>query len=177
MEADRTCIILQIEAATNLRMTRLMTDRSRPLRDSNQTAKRPNTLHGSLLVLVLLLVLLWNNIYRINESTNNNNNILARLNLPKLQSRRRHPDTLILVNVFTYKTYCNSVLNTVSLCKPTRFIRHHSVVYLILCIVRRSVLQPDVFLPVMLSVGISIISNSCSISRKHMIKYNYFISN
>jgi len=58
MEADRTCIILQIEAATNLRMTRLMTDRSRPLRDSNQTAKRPNTLHGSLLVLVLLLVLL-----------------------------------------------------------------------------------------------------------------------
>jgi hypothetical protein len=69
-----------------------MADSSRPLCDSNQTAKRPNTLHVSLFVLVLLLVLvlLWYNRYRINGYTNNNNDILARLNLPKLQSRRRH---------------------------------------------------------------------------------------
>ena len=39
-------------------MTRLMTDRPRPLCDSNQTAQRPNTLHGSLLLLLLLLLLL-----------------------------------------------------------------------------------------------------------------------
>jgi hypothetical protein len=74
MEADRTCILLQIEATANLRITRLMTDRPRPLCESNQKTQRPNTLHGSLLVLVL--VLLWYNRYRINGSTNNND-ILA----------------------------------------------------------------------------------------------------
>jgi hypothetical protein len=58
MEADRTCILLQKEASTNLRMARMMRDRSRLLRDSNQTAKRPNTLHGSQLELLLLLLLL-----------------------------------------------------------------------------------------------------------------------
>jgi len=80
MEADRTCILLQIEAATNLRITRLMTDRPRPLCDSSQKTQRPNKLHGSLLILVSLLVLalLWYNRYCINGSTNNNNGILAR---------------------------------------------------------------------------------------------------
>jgi len=159
LEVDRTCILLRIEAATNLRMTRLMMDRPRPLCDSNQTAQRPNKLHGLLFVLILLLVLvlLWYNRYYINGFINNNNDILARLNLPKLQSRRWHLDALYLVNVFTNKTCCTSIPNTVSLCKPNRFIRHHSVVYLILCIIW-SLLQPDVFLPVMLSLGITIIS-------------------
>ena len=98
METDRTCILLQREAATNLRITTLMTDRPRPLCDSNQLAQRPNALHGSLLVLVSLLVsvILWYNRYRINGSTNNNNDILSRLNLPKLQSRRRNIDALFL---------------------------------------------------------------------------------
>jgi hypothetical protein len=130
MEADITCILLQIEVATNLKMTRLMTDSPRPLCDSNRTAKRSNTLQASPLILVLLLVLvlLWYNRYRINGFTKNNNNILARLNLPKLQSRRRHLDALFLVNVFTNKTCCISTRDTVSLRKPTRFIRHHSVV-------------------------------------------------
>jgi len=80
------------------------------------------------------------------------------LNLPKLQSRRRHIDVLILVNVFSNKTRCTSIPNTVSLCKPSSFIRQHSVVYLILCIVRRTLLQPDVHLLLMMSLGVSIIS-------------------
>ena len=146
MEADRTCILLRIKAATNLRMTRLMMDRPRLLCDSNQTAQRPNTLHGILLLLLVSLlvsVLLWYNRYCINGSINNNNDILYTLNLPKLQSRRRHIDALFLVNVFSNKTCCTSIPDSVSLCKPNRFIRHHSVVYLILCIVRRLFLQAD----------------------------------
>jgi hypothetical protein len=156
MEAERACILLQIEVATNLKMTRLMTDSPRPLCDSNRTAQRPNTLHGSLFLLVLLL--LWYNRYCFKWSTNKNNDILARLNLPKLQLRRRHLDALFLVNLFTNETCCISNPNTVCLCRPTRIIRHHSVAYLILCIVRRLVLQPDVVLPVTLSLGISTIS-------------------
>jgi len=161
MEADRNCILLQTQSSTNLMMTRLMTDRPRPLSDSNQMAQRPNTLHGSLLLLLaslLVSVLLWYNRHRMNGSTTNNNDTSASLNLPKLQSRRWHLDALFIVNVFSNKTCCTSIPNKVSLWKPTRFIRHHSVVHLILHIVRRSALQADMFLPLMLSLGISIIS-------------------
>jgi len=158
LEADRTCILLQTQSATNLMTTRLMTDGPRPLSDSNQTDQRPNTLHGSLLLLLLVSLLLWYNRYRINGSTTSNNDTLASLNLPKLQSRRWHLNVLFLVNVFSNKTCCTSIPNKVSSCKLTRFISHHSVVYLILYIVRRSALQAVMFLPLMLSLGISIIS-------------------
>jgi hypothetical protein len=53
--------------------------------------------------------------------------MLARLNLPTLQSRRRHLDALYLINVFTNETCCSSIPDTLSVRVPTTFSRHYTV--------------------------------------------------
>jgi hypothetical protein len=52
--------------------------------------------------------------------------ILVRLSFLTLDSRRRHLDSLFLINVFKCKISCSSVSDTVSLRIPTTSIRDYS---------------------------------------------------
>jgi membrane-associated HD superfamily phosphohydrolase len=52
--------------------------------------------------------------------------MLYRFNISTLYSRRKHLDSLFLINVFINKISCSSIFDTVSLCIPSRTIRDFS---------------------------------------------------
>jgi hypothetical protein len=63
----------------------------------------------------------------INLGTRKYDEILARLNLSVLRSRRWHLDFLFLINASCNKISSPSILNTVGLWIPSKIIRGHSI--------------------------------------------------
>jgi hypothetical protein len=73
--------------------------------------------------------------------------MLSRLNISTLHSRRKHLDSLFLINIFKNKVSCSSIFDTVSLRIPLGELETSVPWWLT---ISRSACQPDVFLLLML---------------------------